>query len=168
MIGSALLLVSLIAAAAWMMSRRPAPAQDLSVRLTFSPPEDATLADLATAGPVTISPDGRRLAFVARGSDGKRLLWVRELDSTDAKPLPGTDGAAYPFWSPDSRGIGFFARGDLKRISASGGPPQTICPATQPRGGTWNQGGVIVFSGNAGNQLYRTSDVGVSRADVCA
>ena len=162
MIGSALLLASLIAAAAWMMSRRPAPAQDLSVRLTFSPPEGATLADLATAGPVTISPDGRRLAFIARGADNKRLLWVRELESTDARPLPGTDGAAYPFWSPDSRLIAFFASEDLKKISADGGPPQTICPATQPRGGTWNEDGVIVFSGNAGNQLYRVSDNGGS------
>ena len=162
LIGSALLLVSLIAAAAWMMSRRPAPAEDLSVRLTFSPPEDATLADLATAGPVTISPDGRRVAFIARGRDNKRLLWIRELESTDARPLPGTDDAAYPFWSPDSRLIAFFASEDLKKISADGGPPQTICPATQPRGGTWNEDGVIVFSGNAGNQLYRVSDNGGS------
>ena len=156
---SALGLVALmIIVTVGMMYRRPTLAEDSTVRLAFSPPAGVTLADLATAGPVTISPDGRRLAFVASGSDGKRLLWVRELDSTDSKPLPGTDGAAYPFWSPDSRLIGFFARGDLKnqrgRRTAS-----TICPAPQPRGGTWNQQGVIVFSGNAGNQLYRTSDV---------
>ena len=159
LVGSALFLVLLIAVAG-LMYGRDAPAENLSVHLTFSPPAGVVLADLAVAGPVTISPDGRRLAFVARGSDNKQLLWVRELDSTDAKPLPGTDDAAYPFWSHDSRLIGFFAGGDLKKISVDGGPPQTICPATQPRGGAWNQDGVIVFSGNAGNQLYRTSDAG--------
>ena len=161
-----MLLLSLITVAAGVMYRRPAPAETRSVRLTFSPPAGVTLADLGTAGPVTISPDGRRLTFVASGSDGKRVLWIRELDSTDAKPLPGTDGAAYPFWSPDSRVVAFFARGDLKKISADGGPPQTICPATQPRGGTWNQDGVIVFSGNAGQALYRTSDVGGPAAQL--
>lgn len=81
-----------------------------------------------------LSPDGRRLAFIARGSDGKQLLWVRPLDSLAAQPLSGTDGAGGPFWSPDSRFIGFFAEGKLRKIDASGGPPQTLCDAPQPRG----------------------------------
>ena len=133
---------------------------DAAVRLSFTPPAGVTLADIGFAGPVTISPDGRRLAFVGSGTNGKPLLWVRELESADAQALPGTDGAAYPFWSPDSRLIGFFAKGELKTISASGGAPQAICPAIQPRGGTWNQDGVIVFAGNAGRRLYRTSAEG--------
>jgi len=157
LIGAAALLVSIVAVAAGSIYLRPVRAGDSSVRLTLSPPAGVTLADLGTAGPVTISPDGRRLAFVGSGSDGKRLLWVRELDSADAKALPGTDGASYPFWSPDSRLIGFFAHGNLKKITAAGGPPQTICAATQARGGTWNENGVIVFSGNVGRRLYRTS-----------
>ena len=162
LIGTACLLVSLVAATAGLIYQRSGPAETVSIRLTFSPPQGSTLADLATAGPVTISPDGRRLAFIASGSDNTRRLWVRELDSTEARPLPGADGAAYPFWSPDSRLIAFFARGELKKINADGGPPQTICPVTQPRGGTWNEDGVIVFSGNAGNQLYRVWDNGGS------
>ena len=160
LIAAALLLALLMTVAAGVVYWRPSPGQDVPVRLTFTPPAGVTLADLATAGPVTISPDGRRLAFVASTSDGKRRLWVRSLDSTNPTPLPGTDGAAYPFWSPDSRLIGFFAGGNLKKIQAEGGPPQTLCPAIQPRGGTWSQDGVIVFSGNAGNQLYRTSEDG--------
>jgi eukaryotic-like serine/threonine-protein kinase len=157
---AASLLAMLMTVAAGVVYWRSSPVPDVPVRLTFTTPAGVTLADLATAGPVTISPDGRRLAFIASASDGKRLLWVRSLDSTNPTPLPGTDGAAYPFWSPDSRRIGFFAGGNLKKINADGGPPQTICPAILPRGGTRSQDGVIVFSGNAGNQLYRTSDVG--------
>jgi eukaryotic-like serine/threonine-protein kinase len=168
LIASAALLISMLAVAAAVVYMRPVSVEISSVRLTFSPAAGVSLADLATAGPVTISPDGRRLAFVASGSDNKGLLWVRELDSTDAKPLPGSDGAAYPFWSPDSRLIGFFARGELKKISVAGGPPQTICPATQPRGGTWNQDGVIVFAGEGGRQLFRTSEAGGSAVSLPA
>jgi Tol biopolymer transport system component len=154
---TAALLVTIVAAASAVVYMRRLPSAEPSVRLTFSPPAGVTLADLGIAGPVTISPDGRRATFVGSGSDGKRLLWVRELDSADAKALPGSDGASYPFWSPDSRRIGFFAQGNLKTINAAGGPPQTICAAAQARGGAWNQNGVIVFSGNIGEQLYRVS-----------
>jgi len=160
LIAAAMFLALLVTVAAGVIYWRTPAAQDAPVRLTFTTPAGVTLADLATAGPVTISPDGRRLAFIASASDGKRLLWVRSLDSANPTPLPGTDGAAYPFWSPDSRRIGFFAGGNLKKIDADGGPPQTLCPAILPRGGTWSQDGVIVFSANAGNQLYRTSDAG--------
>ena len=160
LIGAAALLVSMGAVAAGVLYRPSRPLDEPSVQLTFSPPADVDIVDVADAGPVTIAPDGRRMVFVARGSDGRRLLWVRELDSADARALPGTDGASYPFWSPDSRLIGFFARGILQTISATGGPPQTIGPATHARGGTWNRDGVIVFSGNAGEQLYRTSAEG--------
>ena len=74
-----------------------------------------------------LSPDGRYIVFVA-SVDGPRRLWLRALDKTDARPLAGTDGAEYPFWSKDSRSIGFFASGKLLRIDL-GGPAQVITDA---------------------------------------
>jgi hypothetical protein len=97
---------------------------------------------------VTVSPDGRFLAFVARSGTNLNVLWVRPLDSTVAKPLAGTEGAVQPFWSPDSRQIGFGADRKLKRIDVAGGPPQTVCDIPGFAGGTWNRDGVIVFSTN--------------------
>jgi Tol biopolymer transport system component len=97
-----------------------------------------------------ISPDGRVVAFVATDTTGKALgktlLWVRPLDSSDARSLPGTDGASMPFWSPDSDAIGFFAQGQLKIVRLSGGDPQALAAALVPRGGTWNRDGVILFA----------------------
>ena len=108
-------------------------------------------------GGLAISPDGLRLAYVALNADGKALLWVRPIDSLQALALPGTEDASFPFWSPDSRMIGFFASGKLKKIEASGGPPLTLCDAPNPRGGTWNQEGVILFTPNLNVPLHRVS-----------
>src|ERR1700726_505079 len=97
-----------------------------------------------------ISQDGLRLAFVARDSSGKTLLWVRPLDSLTAQPLAGTEDARQPFWSPDSRFIGFFSQGKLKKVDASGRPPQTLYDASSNTlGGTWNHDGVIAFAPNS-------------------
>jgi Tol biopolymer transport system component len=125
--------------------------------LTFSPPAGVTLADLVVGGPVTISPDGSDLAFVATGRDGKQMVWIRSLGSLEARALPATDGGAFPFWSADGKSLGFFAQRKLKRIRVSGGLPQTICDAVLPRGGTWNADDVIVFSAGAGRDLYRVA-----------
>jgi Tol biopolymer transport system component/predicted Ser/Thr protein kinase len=92
-----------------------------------------------------ISPDGRRLAFVAVDSAGKSLLYVRPLDSSTALPLADTDGASMPFWSPDSRSLGFFASGKLRTIGIAGGRPQILCDAPVGRGGSWSRDGSIVF-----------------------
>ena len=105
-----------------------------------------------------VSPDGRRLAFVAT-LDGRDSLWVRDLDSLAARALTGTDGASNPFWSPDSRMIGFFAADKLKRIEVAGGPALTLCDAPQNRGGTWSQNGVIVFGIN-GDDTFRVPAAG--------
>ena len=94
-------------------------------------------------GPATISPDGRYLVFSAYGSGGAQL-YLRSLDSTSAQALAGTEGAMFPFWSPDSRSIAFFTDDKLKRIEVSGGAPVTICGSTLGRGGSWNQDGTIV------------------------
>jgi Tol biopolymer transport system component len=105
-----------------------------------------------------LSPDGRQIVFVASG-DGPSRLWVRSLATTAATPLAGTEGAAFPFWKPDSQAIGFFAGGALKRLdlNLNGSAPQTLAPAFNGRGGTWNANDVIVFAPGATSGLMRVS-----------
>jgi len=110
-------------------------------------------------GHFALSPDGRQIVFVASG-DGASRLWVRSLGATTAQPLAGTDGAVLPFWSPDGRSVGFFADGALKRLDFGGGAPQTLAPAVNGRGGTWNAEGVIVFAPSATAPLLRVSATG--------
>ena len=100
-----------------------------------------------------LSPDGRQIAFVASG-DGTPRLWLRPLDKTTAQPLAGTEGASYPFWSPDSRSLGFFADNKLKRLDLSGGSPRTLTGAFS-RGGSWSPDGVILFTTGRGRPLFR-------------
>jgi eukaryotic-like serine/threonine-protein kinase len=148
---------SLVALAAVMAALRYADrarALSRSTRSSIVLPEKTALRGLA------LSPDGRRLVVVARDSSGRNLLWVRSLDSLAVQPLAGTENPSFPFWSPDSRSIGFFADGKLKRIDASGGPPQTLCDVPVSRGGTWNRTGDILFSPVPDGPLYRISASG--------
>jgi len=118
-----------------------------------------TALGAAGAGFFAVSPDGRRVVYEA--TTNSRSLWVRSLDSAVAQPLPGTESgtALNPFWSPDSRFIGFFADGKLKTISISGGPPRTLCDAPSGGGGTWSRDGVILF-GASGQPVHRVPDTG--------
>ncbi|MDX6383453.1 MAG: eukaryotic-like serine/threonine-protein kinase [Blastocatellia bacterium] len=112
-------------------------------KFSVLPPEKSTLI----AGQVpTISPDGTRLVFVITDATGRTLLYLRALDSLTAQPLVGTEGGGWPFWSPDSREIGFFAGGKLKKIDTAGGQPITLADAPIPRGGSWNKSGIIIFT----------------------
>ncbi len=131
---------------------RRAPAPGRPIRSLILLPEKLSLNDLA------VSPDGSRIAFSALTPEGKSLLWVRSLDSTSTQPLPGTEKAVLPFWSPDSRTIGFFADQKLKRIEASGGPALALCDVDGV-GGTWNRDGVILFS-HASGVIYRIAAAG--------
>ena len=96
-------------------------------------------------GPPVISPDGKNIVFAARG-EGKNQLFLRSLDKLTPQPIAGTEEGTFPFWSPDSRSIAFFADGKLKRLDLSGGAPLTICDAPVGRGGSWSTNGTIVFS----------------------
>jgi len=125
------------------------------VRSSILPPADATFVTMAPAsGPPVLSPDGTKLAFTARNKSNI-LLYVRPLTSLTAQALPGTEDSMYPFWSPDSREVAFFAGGKLKKINASGGPPQNICDVINGRGGAWSKEGVIVFTPSATQPLFR-------------
>ncbi|MBI4471351.1 MAG: serine/threonine-protein kinase [Acidobacteria bacterium] len=126
-----------------------------AVELSLAPPEGTIF------GAFEVSPDGRQVVVVIRDSSGKSQLWVRSLASLTYQPLAGTEGADFPFWSPDSRFIAFFSEGKLRKIAASGGPPQTICDAEiGSRGGAWNREGVILFTLNPATSLYRVSAAG--------
>jgi serine/threonine protein kinase/Tol biopolymer transport system component len=94
-----------------------------------------------------ISPDGRTLAFVAADASGKGQLYLRRLDSLEARPLPGTEGALLPFWSPDSQQLGYFAGGQLWTVAVAGGAPHALAEAPVPRGGAWGADGHILFTG---------------------
>jgi Tol biopolymer transport system component len=95
---------------------RETPPPERTLRYTIAAPESSILQSFA------VSPDGRAVA-IAAAVQGRRQLWLRALDTLQAQPMPGTEDATYPFWSPDSRYIGFFAQGKLKKIAASGGRP---------------------------------------------
>jgi len=139
------------------------------IRSTILPPDNTEWEFTTGRGLPALSPDGRRIVFGARTSDGRNPLWVRPLDGLTAQPLAGTDGGSFPFWSPDSRFIGFFADGKLKRIDASGGPALTLADAPQGRGGSWNQDGVIVFAPrNAAVRLLRVSAAGGATSTLSA
>jgi Tol biopolymer transport system component len=144
---------------------RHAPEPPRAVRFSLFPPDKWSLAGTGAvttgaSAPVAISPDGQRVAFVAASADGKTLLWVRSLDALTAQELAGTEGATSPFWSPDSRSLGFFASGKLKKIDASGGPPITLCDAPDNRGGTWNRDGLILFAPTNISALQKVSASG--------
>ena len=136
------------------------------VRFELHPPANAQFQLVSNRpGVVAVSPDGRSLAFSAV-SEGEARLFVRALDAIEARALPGTEGAEFPFWSPDSRSIGFFAGDKLKRVEAAGGPPLTLCTVQQGKGGAWSPEGIIVFAPGANSALSRVPQGGGEPAPV--
>ncbi len=118
---------------------------------------------------VAVSPNGHTVAIVGHGeSERNNVLWIYEPGSPEATSLANTEGARFPFWSPDGRSLGFFADGKLKKLNLAGGPVQTLCEAPTGRGGTWNKDGVILFtpSGLLGVGLYRISASGGTPSQV--
>jgi len=134
--------------------------QERPLQFKIDPPPGTEFM-LGAGGGNAISPDGRTVAFVA-ASAGSPRLWVRPLDSTVARELPGTEGAQFPFWSPDSLSLGFFANGKLQRLELAGGPAATLADALNGRGGAWSSQGIIVFTPSAASNLLQVVATGGS------
>ena len=136
-------------------NRRTVP-QTHAVRLSFQPPGDLSFND-AQYDSAVISPDGKKIAFTATDANGRNSLYYRELDSIEAKQLPGSENAIEPFWAPDSKTIAYGSNGKLRRSDLSGGTAQVICDAGRLVGGSWNKQGIIIFAPD-----YRATLVQVS------
>jgi len=135
-----------------VLREKPAPSPP-EMRVEINTP--STPAPLEFA----LSPDARKIVFVATG-DGRQRLWLRSLDKDEAAPMPGTEEAEFPFWSPDSRSVAFFASGKLYRTDISGGLPKALADAPAGRGGAWNTDGTILFSPTARSALLRIQATG--------
>jgi serine/threonine protein kinase len=146
-----LLALLLIASLFLRGSKGTEPTTYFSATLSFS------------ARDAAVSPNGHTVAIVGhREAERNNALWIYEPGSQESTSVANTEGASFPFWSPDGQSIGFFADGKLKKLSLAGGPVQTLCDAQTGRGGTWNKDGVIIFtpSGHLGVGLYRISASG--------
>ena len=150
---AAVFLISTLALSFIHFRETPPPAR--MIRFTIPVPDKTSV----TTSLFSISPNGRYMVFEARGADGISHLWLRDLEETEAKPLPGTEHfGAVPFWSPDSRFVAFdtadASERKLKKIDITGGPPQTICDlppgGNSQLGGSWNQDGIILFASDRG------------------
>ena len=152
-----------------LLFTRPPPQPGTVIRFHVSTPAGTRL----TYGPASphqaISPDGRLMAYVVVDEQNRGVLALQSFEDLQPRVLPGTDflrledsggGAGLPFWSPDSRFIGFFAQGKLQKIDVNGGPPEVLCDAANGQGGTWNRDGIILFAPSAGSGLFRVPAAG--------
>ena len=147
-------LVAVVAAGLAGSQLRPKPAPK-AVMFELTPPAQVRAIDLPR-----ISPDGRQLAFNATDSTGTQSIWVRPMNSLDARRLAGTEGATRPLWSPDSRYLAYFAGGKLNKIDIAGGPPIVICDAPHGADGSWSPRGVILFDGSSTDSVQGVAAAG--------
>ncbi len=155
---SALVALALMAAAAgrWGSGRSSSPPE---IRVDINTPPTASPTSFA------LSPDGRKLVFTAT-ADSKAQLWLRSLESTSSRPLSGTDRGVSPFWSPDSRSIGFFSENKLKRLDIEGGQTYTLANVLTPAGGTWNQEGLILYVPSDNGGVFQVSATGTDLREL--
>src|SRR5262245_54017919 len=157
-------LVAAAATATGMYATRPQPLAPSPLRVNLILPTGLRM--LARDGGLSLSPDGRLLLITGARAEGESMLFVRRLDSVETQPLAGTEGASYPFWSPDGRVIGFFSGHKRRKIPAAGATVVTLCDAQDPRGATWGRRGDIVFAPGAFGGLVRVSEAGGTPAPV--
>jgi len=148
------LVVALLGWALAVTLLQPGAEPDRRVQFEINPPKGYQFVEFATA------PDGSAVAFIASSRDARRSLWVRRLDSTEQQQMPDTEGAWFPFWSPDARSIAFFSRGKLRAIDVASGTLQTIADAPNGRGGTWGYDGTILFTPEGADVLYAVPSSG--------
>jgi serine/threonine protein kinase/Tol biopolymer transport system component len=161
----AALAAALLAALLWSSLRERQPARTLR---SFLPPPAEMGFDFTGdfSGPPAISADGTAIAFCTRNQKEKNAIWVQSLGELAAKKLEGTEGASFPFWSPDGKFLGFFADGHLKKIPALGGPITVLADTPNPRGGSWNQDNIILYEPNYRDSLWRISAAGGTPVQV--
>jgi Tol biopolymer transport system component len=159
--GAALVALGAIAATLWLKGQPPARPEE-RVRFPVTLPPGASFDASPIGTHIAVAPDGRQVAFVAAAAGRLTRLWLRRLDELQARPLEGTENAVSPFWSPDGRFLAFFSEGRLRKVSAQGGSPETLCDTAFAVSGTWNTEGTILFSQFAGPNggLWRVSASG--------
>jgi Tol biopolymer transport system component len=157
-LGGALALVA-VAGITWLMARRPLATTRMQFAIPV--PQEMSVSHMA------LSADGSMLVFVSpEPNSGLPTLFVQRIGSSSVTPLLGTQGASYPFWSPDGVSVGFFANGKLQKIAISGGTPQVIATAVNARGGSWSGKGVIIFAPDPQSPLQRVNADGTGAAPV--
>ena len=156
-LGALLLGAAIASLATWNLKPTPSP-RPIS-RFTITLPPGQQLTGLDTGPAVALSPDGTHLAYVAI-QGGTQQLYLREMDSVESKPIPGTEGAVNPFFSPDGQWVGFFAGGNLKKVPVSGGAAVTLGDASNPHGASWGSQGMIAFTPANGLGVQQVSDAG--------
>lgn len=156
---SAALALVAVAAVTWFVARRPVPTTRMQFALSV--PDEMSISHMA------LSRDGSMLVFVSpEESSALPMLFVQRVGSSSVTPLPGTQGASYPFWSPDGAYVGFFANGKLQKMAISGGTPQVLATTLNARGGSWGSKGVIVYSPDPQSPLQRVNADGTGMAPV--
>jgi serine/threonine-protein kinase len=158
-LGALLFGAAMASLAVWNLKPAPAPGPQPVTRTVINLPPGQQLAGLDSGPAVALSPDGSHLAYVAR-QGGTQQLYLRAMDSLDAKPISGTEGAVNPFFSPDGQWLGFFVGGKLKKISASGGSALTLANAGTPHGASWGSQGIIAFAPANVSVLQQVPDAG--------
>jgi Tol biopolymer transport system component len=147
------------ATVSWFVARRPVPTTRMQFALAV--PDEMSISHMA------LSHDGTMLAFVSpEESSALPMLYIQHVGSPNVTPLPGTQGASYPFWSPDGTYIAFFANGKLLKMAISGGTPQVLTTTLAARGGSWGSGGVIIFAPDAESPIWRINADGTGPAQV--
>jgi Tol biopolymer transport system component len=144
--------MTVIAVLLGLLALRPGEEPRPVVYSQLVPPEGA---DFDVGNGLALSPDGTQVVFAALDEQGRRALWVRSLEDGESRQVNGSDGASYPFWSPDSRHVGFMSQGDLKRVPAAGGPAQTLAAVYEGRGASWGPDGTIVYAPDYRGGLWR-------------
>jgi serine/threonine protein kinase/Tol biopolymer transport system component len=149
----------LVSTVVWSFKGTPPTVQQPVARLVITLPPGQQLAGVDDAPAVAVSPDGTHLAYAAQ-QGGNQQLYLRSLDGLEAKPIPGTEGAINPFFSPDGQWLGFVVGGELKKVSINGGAALTLEHAEIPRGPSWNSRGTIAFASAGTSVLQQVSDSG--------
>ncbi len=163
---AALLIVAAIASlATWNLKPSGSLLPQPVSRVTITLPPGQQLAGMDAAPAVALSPDGSHLAYVAR-QGGAQQIYLRQMDSLEAKPIPGTDGAVDPFFSPDGQWLGFFADGKVKKVSVSGGTTLLVGEAASPNGASWGSQGTIALSPTNVSPILQVPDAGGAATSI--